>query len=157
MKIIITIIVILTLLMAGFCWFVLRSTLKDISDKAPYSEMLHDRMMTRREMVLAKNLPEFKVKEQLYISENTILFEGVKKIAKLPKNTEVKFLKAYEFTGGTSGITRIVLTGDVKINNVLYKIEYQMSIPIDDFTVKTGSKEFLQKSEQVFNELFRRD
>ena len=156
MKIIITIIVILTLLMVGFCWFVLRGKIKDISDKAPYSEMLRDKMMTRREMVLAKNLPEFKVKEPLYISENTILFEGVEKIAKLPKNTEVKFLKAYAHTGGTSGITRIVLTGEVKINNVLHKIEYQMSIPIDDFTVKTDSKEFLQKSEEVFNELFKR-
>jgi hypothetical protein len=153
MKIII-IIVLLFVLVAGWFWFVLRSVTEDVSDKAPYSEMINQDVFTLKEMVLAKNLPEFKMKEKIFISEDTTLFEGVEKIAQLPINTEVKFSKVYEHTGGTSGITSILLIGIVRINSQDYEIEYQMSMPNYDFNVEKDSKKFRLKSEYKFNKLF---
>ncbi len=153
MKIVI-IIVLFLVLIAGCFWFALRSVTEDISDKAPYAEMLNDSVLTSKEMVLAKNLPEFKVKEQIFISEDTALFEGVEKIAPLPVNTTVRFSKAFEHTGGTSGITSILLIGLVRANNKDYEIEYRISIPNYDFNVEKDSKEFQVENERKFKELF---
>ncbi len=58
MKIVI-IIVLFLVLIAGCFWFALRSVTEDVSDKAPYAEMLNHSVLTTKEMVLAKNLPEF--------------------------------------------------------------------------------------------------
>lgn len=153
MKIVI-IIVLFLVLIAGWFWFALRSITEDVSDKAPYAEMLNHDVLTMKEMVLAKNLPEFKMKEQIFISEDTALFEGVEKIAQLPVNSTVRFSKAYEHTGGTSGITSILLIGSVRANNKDYEIEYRISNPDENFLVGKDDKKFLLQSKKRFYEFF---
>ncbi len=153
MKIVI-IIVLFLVLVAGWFWFALRSITEDVSDKAPYTEMLNHDVLTMKEMVLAKNLPEFKIKEQIFISEDTALFEGVEKIAQLPVNTSLRFSKAYEHTGGTSGITVIVLTGNITTDNKDHKIEYQMLNPDENFLLGKDDKKFLLQSKKRFYEFF---
>ncbi len=77
-------------------------------------------------MVLAKNFPPFKIKELNVIGENNHLDDRAEKIAVVPINSEVIFLKAFEHTGGTSGFTNILLVGELKLDNKVYKMEYLM-------------------------------
>lgn len=154
MRIIIIIITFL-LLVVGVFWFVLSAKIDDITKIKPYSSMLNVSLLANRELVLAKNLPEFKIKEENLITEDTILFEGVKKIALLPTNTDIKFLKAFEHTGGTTGITTIVLVGEVTVDNKVYKMEYLIHPEIIDFNIKKDSKEFAQINVDYFNKIFQ--
>ncbi|MFT3703560.1 MAG: hypothetical protein QM802_14450 [Agriterribacter sp.] len=123
-KMLLAIAVIGIIVLIGIFYLALRSTNKDVSKKEPYTSFIGKTLYTQRASVLAKNLPEFNVKEAYFITEDTNLFEGVEKIAPLPKGTKLQFVNAIHHKNGTSGFSQSLLIGKVWVNDKWFDIEY---------------------------------
>lgn len=116
--------VVCVILLIGIFYMALRSTDTDVSSKEPYTAVLNQTFYTEREAILAKNLPAFTIKEVNFITEDTALFEGVEKMAVLPKGTRLLFSHAFHHKNGVSGVSQSVLVGKVWVNNKAFDIEY---------------------------------
>ncbi len=104
----------------------LRTKRKDVNDQSPFKELIGKTVTLQRDVILAKNIEAFYLEELHFITEDEELFDGVKKIAVLPKGTTITIESATFLTNGTSGSTTSNIVGSVfvKLLNKEMKFEY---------------------------------
>lgn len=89
----IAIVVVVLAAMAGIFYVALKDTTEEVSNREPYASLIGNTLIFERQAVLARNLPQFKMFEDNFISEETNLYEGVEKIRTIKPGTSFIFTK----------------------------------------------------------------
>lgn len=127
MKKIIIILLLLIITVGLYFYVVLSGKITNATTKQPYANFMNKVLLTKREITLAKNLPEFCIKEKYFITEDKELFEGVEKITVLPKETKITFINAFHYKNGTSGVTQSILIGKTWVESLKKEIFFEYS------------------------------
>jgi len=130
--IILAIICLLGAAFLGLLYYVLRTTVDDLSGQEPYVSLIGQKIELTRDVTLALNRqPEVREKSMI-LTESEVLGEDVIFVEKLKAGTPLQITAVKNFTNGTSGFTTRVAFGKVDYEVSKYgKVEFEYVWPED--------------------------
>ncbi|MEZ4974457.1 MAG: hypothetical protein R2820_14185 [Cyclobacteriaceae bacterium] len=123
MKLIAIVVTALVVLIAIF-YVALKDTKQNVSVSEPYASLIGKTLVVERDVVLARNLAQFKMFEDNFISEEANLYEGVEKIRTIKPGTSFAFTNAFHYRNAVSGVTHSVLIGKITDQQPPVSFEY---------------------------------
>ncbi|MGE0589472.1 MAG: hypothetical protein AB7O48_12920 [Cyclobacteriaceae bacterium] len=123
MKLIAIVVTALVVLIAIF-YVALKDTKQNVSVNEPYASLIGKTLIVEQDVVLARNLAQFKMFEDNFISEEANLYEGVEKIRTIKSGTSFTFTNAFHYRNAVSGVTHSVLIGKIKDQQPPVSFEY---------------------------------
>lgn len=119
--------IVLLVIIVGFIYFGVRTKVKDLANKYPYSNITNKTLVTKQPTFIAVNYEQF-VLENPYILEmdSTNFYENSDPIYILPIGTSLQIEKATAFTKPVSGTTSNAVLGSVYLKeiNEIVKFEF---------------------------------
>ncbi|WP_268223992.1 hypothetical protein [Sinomicrobium oceani] len=125
LKIILTFCGIVLMVFLGLFYFSLRNNTQDISGKEPYRFALHKTLLTKRKVILARNLSGLHTPREYLLTEDRRLSEGIREIEVVPPGTEMIFDRAVMHTNKTNGLSRSLLIGRVWVRSLDKEVVFE--------------------------------
>ncbi len=112
-EIVILSIIFLILCFISFLYFVLRTKKKDVTNVAPYIEIMNKKLILERDMLLVKNVNDyaFYEKEYIIVEKDAVLGEEIIDRNLLKAGTSITIKQAKLYTNGVSGTTQSMVLG----------------------------------------------